>query len=81
MVNPNPSKGSFEVNLTFSDLQKHIEISISTLSGNRILYKQLHYIFGNSRVDINIGQYPAGMYILEVKYDDGIMVEKIILNK
>jgi len=66
-VFPNPTRGE----LSIQTLEENISISIYDILGTRMVYT-------NER-EIDISSYPAGIYILNIEQDGGIIhVEKVI---
>jgi hypothetical protein len=77
-VYPNPSSGIF--NLILDNVDKNItEIRILTLSGSNV-FKDSYESFGNLLLEIDISNYPTGIYILSVKTGNKLYTEKLIIE-
>jgi len=70
-ITPNPSNGIFSIN---SDNLNLIEIEIYNLQGT-IVYKS-----SSSNGSIDLSKEPKGIYLLKIKFDSLIRVEKIMVE-
>ncbi len=70
-ISPNPSNGIFSIN---SDNLNLIEIEIYNLQGE-IVYKS-----SSSKGSIDLSKEPKGIYLLKIKFDSLIRVEKIMVE-
>ena len=70
-ISPNPSNGIFSIN---SDNLNLIEIEIYNLQGT-IVYKS-----SSSNGSIDLSKEPKGIYLLKIKFDSLIRVEKIMVE-
>ncbi len=71
---PNPTSSGINIILPGQGLQT--EIALNDLLGNIILQKQTY----NNNIYLNLANYPAGIYFLQVKNKAGTFVDKIILK-
>jgi len=77
-IYPDPSNGKFQIAVNNSDLTKNFELEIYNIQGEKVFYlltKQLN----NSPIDIS--DQPSGIYVLRLKYENGITIKKIIIQK
>jgi hypothetical protein len=71
-VYPNPNSGMFTVRLTEMP-REEVELEVYQLNGQlmqEVSTKQMEYAF-------DISDYPAGIYLLKVRTQDGVLTEKI----
>jgi len=76
-VLPNPSKGSFRIQLPLTGC---FHINIYSQSGN-LLYKQDVEGRKNEYITINLGNLNSGIYVLIFKNDQIYQTKKIMINK
>ena len=75
---PNPTKGHFSVALG-AEVKGKVVLSLQNLSGQRLLTKQIAD-YENSEVlqfDLNS---PAGIYLLVVRTNEGVLTSKIVIE-
>lgn len=72
-LSPNPSKNGF-FNLDLLKRYKEIEIKISNISGQTV--KSISHQNVNRTVDINLTEYPTGMYIINIIADGKHLTSK-----
>jgi hypothetical protein len=77
-VFPNPSHGVFE--LKAENMEKSLDISVRNISGQVIYQKTLRSSDGNKSSLIDLSGFPKGTYLLQVSNNDGLKVQRIILN-
>ena len=70
---PNPTKQ--ETTLSFSSYQKQISYKLLNLSGQVVLEKVNLY---GKEVKLNLSEVPIGMYLLEVRTEDGSERMKVV---
>ena len=76
-VVPNPSNGIFNLISGISDLD--FEINITDAMGKLILSQKK--ISGNPLNEINLSNYPNGIYFLNIRTDNKSITKKLILNR
>ncbi|MFW6226652.1 MAG: T9SS type A sorting domain-containing protein [Bacteroidota bacterium] len=77
-VYPNPSAGEFQVLLNgrFDDA----DMSITNYQGQEIQKIPLKNISGQHVFNINISEYPAGIYYLSLRNNNNKYIKKIIIK-
>jgi len=74
-IYPNPSTGVFTLELTEGQEPNGIFIEISTLMGERIFKTDMP---SHRTYQINLAERPPGIYIIKVKQNDRIGIEKLM---
>ncbi len=72
-IYPNPTKGNLVVELSGSEIKKG-SVSIFNMSGRKIIQQQI----SNSRVTLDLSNYPAGVYLLKIYVDENSTTWKVI---
>jgi hypothetical protein len=74
---PNPAQ--HEVNVLFTLLQSsEVDVELMSITGKQIMKKSLgYYTTGNHKVPIQLEQLAQGIYVLQLKSKDGMMVGKL----
>jgi hypothetical protein len=79
MVYPNPNNGQFSVDITLTE-RVPIQVSLVDISGKRYFTVnnsgQLHYVISNSNVTLK-----SGIYLLQIKAGNQVIVKKVIVQK
>ena len=73
-IYPVPTKGLFQVVVTLLDSKQKNYFQLYSLSGARLLEKNL----SNEYTDIDISNYPAGTYLLDIFLGDKVSRWKVI---
>jgi hypothetical protein len=71
VIYPNPVKDVLSIK------SEHMIIKISIFNTNGSLLKQVDYL-GESNVNLDVNQYPKGMYILKLETSEGVGVHKFV---
>jgi hypothetical protein len=80
-VSPNPSRGYFEVQLNNFNVAK-AEVQIASETGVVLEKQPADIIRGRTRiVGFNMRNYPAGVYVIRVVTQYGVLTEKVLLVK
>lgn len=79
IIAPSPSNGLF--NLTYSgDTDEDINVTVSNSLGKLILKRKIRFIPGDSKVSIDLRQFPSGIYFVKMEKRDESFVRKIIID-
>ena len=78
-IYPNPSKNIFNIRFV-SENSQELEIKIRSLIGEEVYSESLHQFSGEYMNQINLYNYPKGVYMLEIKTQDGIINSRLILQ-
>jgi hypothetical protein len=77
MVYPNPGDGNFMLQAT--SVGSNVNISVYSILGEKVYERKAHLSTENA-VNINLAQYPKGLYILSVATDERKYTEKLIIR-
>ena len=70
-ITNNPGKGVYQIRIASAE---KVELSVLDLSGRRIMNK----IVGIGVQEVNISNYPAGTYLLQLRRGDELITEKLV---
>ncbi|RLD58385.1 MAG: hypothetical protein DRJ05_08115 [Bacteroidetes bacterium] len=76
---PNPSNGLFYI-IFENDTSEDTQVAISNISGNLILEKNIRFMSGGSKIEIDLGQSPAGVYFVKLQKGDVSVTKTIIID-
>ena len=74
-VYPNPTEGSFKIVMPGSSGSQKQYYKVYDMNGVTLLEGELH----DNEADIDIGNYPSGVYLLKITYGDDVL-SKIVLK-
>ncbi|MCX6283142.1 MAG: T9SS type A sorting domain-containing protein [Bacteroidetes bacterium] len=74
---PNPTKGIFKIASGFIN-NKQFEVTVTDISGREIFKKQLQ---GQTEYEIDLSNENQGCYAIILKFDDQILVRKVVIIK
>ncbi len=77
IIYPNPTKGIVILKKEIEG-KADVEISIANIIGNEVFNKNYGTITGTFEEQIDLLDYPTGIYILSLKVDDKVWVKKMI---
>jgi PKD repeat protein len=77
---PNPSSGKFSVSFSTST-SEDIEISIISATGQSVGQWSYASVKGKFKQDFDLSQYPAGIYMIQIKSNQGVVNQRIVLQK
>jgi hypothetical protein len=77
-IYPNPADDNVTVDFSESDA-RNVTISLLDLSGRQLETRQIN---GNDqrRISLNVSEYAAGMYLLQIMQDGLVSSEKLIVR-
>ena len=78
-IYPNPARNLVTVALS-GDHKQDVRLSLLTPDGRELFAKSLS-IFGNGCMDIDTGNFPAGLYFVKIVSEEGRFVSKLIVQK
>lgn len=76
-IYPNPTNGKFTIEM--NDLLKQVQHDVSIY--NVIGEKVFQFEINNPKFEIDISKQPAGVYLLKLQTEQGIVTKKLIINK
>ncbi|MEL7531292.1 MAG: M43 family zinc metalloprotease [Bacteroidota bacterium] len=76
---PNPSQGNVYIELESQQAQV-AQVKVLSMLGQQIYQQEQRLIQGNNRFELNLGQYPAGTYVVELSFGERRGYERIILQ-
>ena len=76
---PNPSRDIFNLSF-FNSVRQDIDISVYSLLGEKVYKEFIKDHFGNFETSFNLEIFGKSMYLLEIKTNNIIINEKIILE-
>ncbi|QCR24230.1 S8 family serine peptidase [Pontibacter sp. SGAir0037] len=80
VVSPNPGTGRFRIELETHEHQD-ILIDVTDMLGRSIYTSQVANYYGQYNGFIEIGNHPAGVYILRVRHGNVVESQKLVLRK
>jgi hypothetical protein len=78
-IYPNPTSGSFTIDINNITQDKEMKISILSLSGRRV-YEEIFKINGRLEEEINISGWPRGSYIIRIDGESIHFTRQLILH-
>jgi choice-of-anchor B domain-containing protein len=75
-VFPNPIYNEVNIDLAVEGSQE-VTIELYTLTG-KLLQSKIQWVSGAERLSMNTSELPSGMYVLEARFGEGTISEKII---
>jgi hypothetical protein len=77
LVYPNPSDGEFSI--LFENIKGKLSLQVKTIHGQVVMEEIFHHISDPGQIiAINLSGYPAGLYLLHIKTEDGYRSRKLI---
>lgn len=77
VIYPNPAKDRIEINLPLDFSTDCVELSITDLSGKRLLYQIIDN--SESKLELNFN-FNSGIYILKVESRHGQLIKKLVIH-
>ena len=77
-VYPNPASDFLNIALS-SEMQKNVTISLLTVEG-KVMTSRAFNVYGNNHLSLNVSSFPSGFYFVKVSADDGVIVQKVIID-
>ncbi len=77
IVSPNPSTGIFDLSLETGEASD-IALKVYDISGRIVLQNKERSLSGHFAERINIGNYPQGIYLLELKTGEKVFRKKLV---
>lgn len=78
---PNPTTGELSLNVDFVKQAEQLEVQVTDLLGKVILREQFKPQGLNWQQRISLQGKPAGMYLVSLKVDGGVLTKKVFLNR
>ncbi|MEN9302383.1 MAG: hypothetical protein RL264_812 [Bacteroidota bacterium] len=77
---PNPFEGSFTLNIA-SELTKNVQVEIKSLNGSTVYESNFNLENGELLTDIESSTFVAGVYFVNVRFDNGMLKTLKIIKK
>ena len=78
-VYPNPNKGIFEIE--FNQNADDCQLMIYNQTGQMILNEKINTLSAiSTKKSIDLSKYPKGIYLLNLKYSNGVLSRKIVIQ-
>jgi beta-glucanase (GH16 family) len=77
-IYPNPSRDIFNVSFT-SDTKQNLKVRIMNVIGEELLSDDLEQFIGEYTKQIDLSNNAKGIYFLEIKLNDNLIVNKLVL--
>lgn len=71
-VNPNPSEGVFTLTIQLSEPMQDAFLQVNDAAGRIVFRQAVNLPTGQTRLPVNIGHLPKGMYQLQLLHVDGV---------
>ncbi len=79
-VYPNPTSGKFTLEINMAN-KTEAGITILNMLGQQVLAKGNYQLMaGKNEIDIDLSNYPAGLYSLVVSSEQGVLTKKVIIK-
>lgn len=78
---PNPTSGTFFVEMDFIRSQKQLEIQLSDLTGRTVLMHSWTQIGGVFREKLGREDLASGMYVLKIQTEKGLLQRKLLIQR
>ena len=79
-VYPNPNRGVFSITFS-SEIKDDVQISINNATGQLIGEWNNASVQGQFKQDFDLSHYPAGVYFLKISSNQGVVNQRIILQR
>jgi|GEM_PF-150456 len=79
-ISPNPAENRFNLDIGLTS-DGETQISVFNTLGNSVLQKKLPLIAGNQQVSIDCSTWSEGFYFVQIKANDQIVNERIVVNR
>ncbi|MCR6638677.1 MAG: T9SS type A sorting domain-containing protein [Sporocytophaga sp.] len=76
---PNPTSGSFALNLNYSTL-KNVDVVVSDLTGNVVYNTKLGYV-DSANLNIDLSNKEPGLYLVKIISDSKTEVKKVVVSR
>ncbi len=80
VIHPNPSNGQFEVQFNSSN-SVNAKVVISNLMGQIVGQKEVKLAGGNQSISLNFSNLVSGVYLVKVETEEGVSIQKIVIDK
>jgi hypothetical protein len=81
-VYPNPTSGNLTIEFSLRNESKENRLEMIDLNGRILLVKQLtDYMSGINTITEDLSNLPEGLYLLKLITEDGISVERVLIQK
>lgn len=78
-MSPNPTQGVLNVD-AYTDRSIDIQVRVINTNGSVLINQNNRLNMGMQRISLDISRVPAGTYFVELRYEDEILVEKVLKN-
>ncbi len=76
---PNPTLGNLNINFDGFQMEESIEMRVINMNGKTLLESNWMYKEGlNSNTELDLNPIPAGLYILQVKQGEEIVIKRFV---
>ena len=79
-IYPNPAKDEIIIEFS-SGTETNADIVVNTVRGQKIMDQNIAVHKGLNRINLDLSTYTTGVYILAVKHNDGITIEKFVKSE
>jgi len=77
-VFPNPAQDMVNIAIS-TESRQDLNLSLLTMDGRVMMNKKVN-VHGNGQFQVNVSQLPAGLYLVKVATDKGVMVTKVVVE-
>ncbi|MDP4281086.1 MAG: C1 family peptidase [Bacteroidota bacterium] len=78
-IYPNPTTGKFSVDYNGTYNGK-VSVTVYSISGQKLLSQDFECLEGSNTYNLDLGKYPQGMYLLELRDQNGSIFQKLSLE-
>jgi hypothetical protein len=76
---PNPVAGIAQIKIN-SQISGEFQFQLVDLLGNRIAQRQIHIMDGTNSIEFDASQLPNGLYLAQLRNDNGQVAQKIVVQ-
>jgi len=78
-IYPNPNGGSFMVELNLSS-KENVSLKIMNTLGQVVFNEDYSQMNGEHKIPVSLGEKAAGVYVVKLQTEEGIMIKKVMVN-
>ena len=81
-IYPNPtSGGTVKIQVNFARAVEKVRVSVTGILGNQVLVDEIPNVGHVLNYEVQLGNYPAGIYLVTLQMNEGTVTRKIIKSQ
>jgi hypothetical protein len=77
---PNPTEGKFTVLSDASRAVSHLDVSVTTITGQQVLSRSFDNVGTSFRTDLDLSNQAKGVYFVEIRADGEKITKKLVVR-